>query len=37
MRDFTDDLRDVARRVAEASGYLGIDEARNRQIGRAHV
>ena len=32
MRDFTDDLRDVARRVAEASGYLGIDEARNRLV-----
>ena len=32
MRDFTDELRDVARRVNEASGYLGIDEARNRLV-----
>ena len=32
MRDFTDELRDVARRVTEASGYLGIEEARNRLV-----
>ncbi len=32
MRDFTDELRDVARRVNEASGYLGIAEARNRLV-----
>jgi peptide chain release factor 2 len=30
MRDFTEDLADVARRVAEAHHYLGIDEARPR-------
>jgi len=30
MRDFTEDLADVARRVAEAHHYLGIDEARAR-------
>ena len=30
MRDFTEDLADVARRVAEAHHYLGIDAARER-------
>ena len=30
MRDFTDDLRDVRRRLDEASEYLKIDESRNR-------
>src|SRR4051812_43527601 len=30
MRDFTEDLADVARRVAEAHHYLGIDQARAR-------
>jgi peptide chain release factor 2 len=30
MRDFTDDLRDVRRRLDEASGYLKVPEARNR-------
>jgi peptide chain release factor 2 len=30
MRDFTEDLADVARRVREAHHYLGIDEARQR-------
>jgi peptide chain release factor 2 len=32
MRDFTDDLRDVRRRLDEASGYLKIPESRNRLI-----
>ncbi len=32
MRDFTDDLRDVRRRLDEASGYLKIGECRNRLI-----
>src|SRR3954471_5939662 len=30
MRDFTDDLRDVRRRVSEAHSYLRIDEGRAR-------
>src|SRR5262245_3900640 len=30
MRDFTDDLRDVRRRIDEASDYLKIAESRNR-------
>src|SRR4249920_1350926 len=30
MRDFTEDLAEVARRVSEAHHYLGIDEARDR-------
>jgi peptide chain release factor 2 len=30
MRDFTEDLADLARRVREAHRYLGIDEARTR-------
>ncbi|MCC7099790.1 MAG: peptide chain release factor 2, partial [Rubrivivax sp.] len=30
MRDFTDDLRALARRVDEAAGYLRVDEARAR-------
>jgi len=30
MRDFSEDLADVARRVREAHHYLGIDEARER-------
>jgi peptide chain release factor 2 len=30
MRDFTDDLRDVRRRVEEARGYLNIDDTRAR-------
>jgi peptide chain release factor 2 len=30
MRDFTEDLAEVARRVREAHHYLGIDEARRR-------
>jgi peptide chain release factor 2 len=30
MKDFSEDLADVARRVAEAHHYLGIDEARDR-------
>ena len=30
MRDFSEDLADVARRVADARGYLRIDEARTR-------
>jgi len=32
MRDFTEDLADVARRVREAHHYLGIDEARQRLV-----
>lgn len=32
MRDFTDDLRELRRRLAEAHTYLEIDEARNRLI-----
>jgi peptide chain release factor 2 len=32
MRDFGDDLRDVRRRLDEASGYLKIPECRNRLI-----
>ena len=32
MRDFTDDLRDVRRRLDEASDYLKIAEGRNRLI-----
>ena len=32
MRDFTDDLRDVRRRLDEASEYLKIAESRNRLI-----
>jgi peptide chain release factor 2 len=30
MRDFTDDLRDVSRRLSEARGYLRVDELRAR-------
>ena len=30
MRDFSEDLADLARRVREAHQYLGIDEARSR-------
>ena len=30
MRDFSEDLADLARRVREAHRYLGIDEARTR-------
>src|SRR5436190_5808540 len=30
MRDFTEDLADLARRVADARGYLRVDEARAR-------
>src|ERR1700712_623420 len=36
MRDFTEDLADVARRVAEAHHYLGIDAARER-LGELEV
>jgi len=32
MRDFTDDLRDVRRRLDEASDYLKIDDSRNRLV-----
>ena len=32
MRDFSDDLRDVRRRLDEASGYLKIAECRNRLV-----
>jgi peptide chain release factor 2 len=32
MRDFTDDLREQRRRLDEASGYLKIDEGRNRLV-----
>jgi peptide chain release factor 2 len=32
MRDFTDDLRDVRRRLDEASAYLKIAECRNRLV-----
>lgn len=32
MRDFTDDLRDVRRRLSEAETYLDIGEARNRIV-----
>jgi peptide chain release factor 2 len=32
MRDFSDDLRDVRRRLDEASGYLKIPECRNRLV-----
>lgn len=32
MRDFTDDLRELRRRLAEAHTYLEIDEARNRLV-----
>ena len=32
MRDFTDDLRDLARRLTEASGYLKVDEGRDRLV-----
>ena len=32
MRDFTDDLRDVARRLGEASGYLKVAEGRDRLV-----
>ena len=32
MRDFTDDLRDLARRLNEASGYLKVDEGRGRLV-----
>ena len=30
MRDFSEDLADLARRVQEAQSYLGIDDARSR-------
>jgi peptide chain release factor 2 len=30
MRDFTDDLRDLRRRLDEAAGYLKVDESRTR-------
>ncbi len=30
MRDFTDDLRDLRRRLSEAAAYLKVDEGRNR-------
>lgn len=30
MRDFTDDLRDLTRRLGEAAGYLKVDESRRR-------
>jgi peptide chain release factor 2 len=36
MRDFTDDLRELARRLDEASGYLKIDESRNRLVELEH-
>src|SRR5690242_12874407 len=36
MRDFTDDLRDVARRLDEASGYLKVAESRNRLVELEH-
>jgi len=32
MRDFTDDLRDLARRLGEASGYLKVAEGRDRLV-----
>src|SRR6056300_988206 len=32
MRDFTDDIRDLVRRVEEASSYLHIPEGRDRLI-----
>jgi peptide chain release factor 2 len=32
MRDFTDDLRDVRRRLGEAEGYLKIPDSRNRLV-----
>ena len=41
MRDFTDDLKDVSRRLGEAKVYLKIEAQRDRfrelEIGRAHV
>ena len=30
MRDFTDDLKDLRRRLGEAEGYLKIDRSRAR-------
>jgi peptide chain release factor 2 len=36
MRDFSDDLRDVRRRLDEAAGYLKIGECRNRLIELEH-
>jgi peptide chain release factor 2 len=36
MRDFTDDLREVGRRLDEASGYLRVDESRNRLVELEH-
>ena len=30
MRDFTDDLRDLRRRLSEAHGYLRVDELKAR-------
>ena len=30
MRDFTDDLKDLRRRLGEAEGYLKIDTGRSR-------
>ena len=32
MRDFTDDIRDLVRRVDEASSYLHIPEGRDRLV-----
>ena len=32
MRDFTTDISDVARRVAEAKAYLKIDQLRERLL-----
>jgi len=32
MRDFTDDLRDLSRRLGEAAGYLKVDQARARIV-----
>jgi peptide chain release factor 2 len=32
VRDFTDDLRDIARRVDEAAQYLSIDDTRDRLV-----
>jgi len=32
MRDLTDDIRELRRRVVEAAGYLKVDEGRNRLI-----
>ena len=32
MRDFTDDLRDLSRRLGEAAGYLKVDQSRARIV-----